>query len=373
MLAAAAGCATAPRYGGAGSGGGSVGAAGTGGVGAAGTGGVGATETGGVGAVNPARLPVPPGAADVPRPSGTPGNLKVLDWAGFKSALTYTFDDAQPSQIEHYGELEATGVRMTFYITSGSNSASAAFDTTFSQAVRDGHEMGNHTVHHCYTNLTNCANGSATNLDAELDDCTGYIVGHFGQSAVWTAASPYGDTGYDSPDAARFFLNRGVQGGTVAPNDNTDPFNLPCHAATEGEAVDGFNGAIDGAEAAGRWLIMLIHTINPTAANWYAPIDISVITGSIAHAQSLGDVWIDALVNVGAYWRGQKLLSAVTPTSSGGGQTWTWTLPDHFPSGRVLRVTVDGGTLSQNGTPVSWDGHGYYEVSLDAGSLTLSP
>jgi peptidoglycan/xylan/chitin deacetylase (PgdA/CDA1 family) len=296
----------------------------------------------------------------------------VLDWAGFKSALTYTFDDAQPSQIEHYPELEATGVRLTFYITSGSNSG-GPFDTTFSQAVRDGHEMGNHTVHHCYANLGMCANGSATSLDAELDDCTSYITGHFGQSAVWTAASPYGDTGYDTADAARFFLNRGVQSGTIAPRDNSDPFNLPIHAATEGETVDSFNAAIDGAETAGRWLIFLVHTINPTAAVWYAPIDISVITGSIAHAQSLGDVWIDSAVNVGAYWRGGKVVSTVTPASAAGGQTWTWALPAHFPPGRMLRVTVDGGTLSQNGAAIAWDAHGYYEISLDAGSLTLGP
>jgi hypothetical protein len=172
---------------------------------------------------------------------------------------------------------------------------------------------------------------------------------------------------------SRFFLNRGVGAGTVGPNDATDPFNLPCHAAVEGETVDSFNAQIDGAEAAGRWLIMLIHTIAPTSNSWYAPIDVSVITGSAAHAQALGDVWIDAAVNVGAYWRAEKMLTAATPTTSGGAQTWTWTLPAHFPAGRSLRITVDGGTVAQNGTPVAWDGHGYYEISLDAGSLTLSP
>jgi peptidoglycan/xylan/chitin deacetylase (PgdA/CDA1 family) len=353
---------------------GGAGGAGTGGSGgAAGNGSGGAAAGGGAGPVGSTGLPVPPGAGDVPRPSGTPGNLKVLAWAGFKSALSYTFDDAQPSQIEHYADLQATGVRLTFYITSGSNSGGAAFDATFSQAARDGHELGNHTVHHCYANLSMCANGSATSLDAELDDCTGYITGHLGQTTVWTAASPYGDTGYDAADAARFFLNRGVQGGTIAPNDGSDPYNLPIHAATEGETVDSFNGQIDGAETAGRWLIMLIHTIVPTAANWYAPIDISVITGSIAHARSLGDVWIDSLVNVGAYWRGGKVLSAVTPTSAAGAETWTWTLPAHFPPGHYLRVKVDGGTLKQGGTALTWDPHGYYEIALDAGSMTLSP
>jgi len=48
-------------------------------------------------------------------------------------------------------------------------------------------------------------------------------------------------------------------------------------------------------------------------------------------------------------------------------------LPEHFPPGRYLRVKVDGGTLSQNGKPLAWDDHGYYEVALDAGALTLAP
>jgi hypothetical protein len=171
----------------------------------------------------------------------------------------------------------------------------------------------------------------------------------------------------------RFFINRGVGSGTVAPMDSTDPFNLPCHAAVEAETVDSFNTAIDSAHTAGRWLIFLIHTINPTSQNWYAPIDVTVVTGSIAHAKSLGDVWIDSMVNVGAYWRAEKLLSSATPTTSGGVQTWTWMLPTDFPAGRILRVTVDGGTPSQNGAALTWDPHGYYEVALDAGSLTLSP
>jgi peptidoglycan/xylan/chitin deacetylase (PgdA/CDA1 family) len=311
----------------------------------------------------------------VAQPSGPPGNLKVLDWAGFKAALTYTFDDAQPSQIEHYGELEAAGARLTFFITTSSSTSSGNFNSTFSQAVRDGHELGNHTVHHCHADLTGCSNtsGAPTSLEAELDDCTSYVTAHFGQTGVWTAASPYGDTGYDSADAARFFLNRGVGSGSIAANDNTDPFNLPCHAATDGETAASFDTAIDGAEGAGRWLVMLIHTITPTSASWYAPIDITTVTDSIAHAQSLGDVWIDSMMNVGAYWRAQKLLSSVVPTAVGSTQTWTWTLPPHFPSGRSLRVTVGGGTLTQNGNALSWDAHGYYELALDAGALTLSP
>src|SRR3954463_8763256 len=92
-------------------------------------------------------LPVPPGY-QVPRPSGRPENLRVLDWAGFRGAVTYTFDDSQPSQIEHYAELQAAGVPMTFYLSSGWENTSPQYVATWQQAVRDGHEIGNHTVHH---------------------------------------------------------------------------------------------------------------------------------------------------------------------------------------------------------------------------------
>ncbi|MFW6022583.1 MAG: hypothetical protein ACOCQW_03590 [Halanaerobiaceae bacterium] len=47
--------------------------------------------------------------------------MLVLDWAGFKSALTYTFDDGQPSHIEHYDELQSAGVPMIFYISKNVN------------------------------------------------------------------------------------------------------------------------------------------------------------------------------------------------------------------------------------------------------------
>ena len=148
---------------------------------------------------------------------------------------------------------------------------------------------------------------------------------------------------------------------------------MPGPGAAVGEAVATVNTKIDGAESAGRCLSFLILTINPTTQNWYAPIDVSVVTDSIAHAKSLGDVWIDSMVNVGAYWRAEKVVSAATPATSGGAQTWTWTRPAQFPPGKILRVTVDGGTPSQNGKPLTWDPHGYYEIAIDEQSLTLSP
>ena len=159
----------------------------------------------------------------------------------------------------------------------------------------------------------------------------------------------------------------------VAPMDATDPFLVPVIAAAGGEPASKFNGDIDTARAQGKWVTFLFHSLLPDAQNWFAGVDVTAVTGSIAHAKDLSDVWIDTLANVGAYWLGQKALQAAIPITAGTTTTYSWKLPDHFPPGKILRVTVDGGTLRQGMTVLAWDGHGYYEIALDAGTLTWSP
>lgn len=313
------------------------------------------------------------GGGGVVRPSAAPGNLTVLDWAGFDSAVSWTYDDAQPSHIAHYAELQATGIHQTFYISSGVGN-DKNFDATWTQAVRDGHELGNHTAHHCHANGQGCTFGKwAGSLGTEFDQCTSFITEHYPQKAVWTSASPFGDVQYDSDSKSRFFLNRGVKSGLIGPNDNTDPSELPCHMAASGESASSFNNAIREARTARKWVILLIHTISPTSANWYNPVKISEITESISATKELRAVWQDSVVNVGAYWMGQKSFTTGSTKTEATGESRTWTLPKNFPSGKCLRVNVDGGVLRQSGKAVAWNDHGYYEVSLDVGSLTLSP
>jgi peptidoglycan/xylan/chitin deacetylase (PgdA/CDA1 family) len=318
-------------------------------------------------------LPIPAGAGNVPAPSGAAGGLTVLSWAGFKGATSFTFDDSQPSQIAHYAELQAVGVPMTFYISTD-NSTEAGFDSTWTQAVMDGHEIGNHTVHHCHADLTGCSFGTALSaLSDELDQCTSYITSHYPQSDVWTGASPFGDTGYDTDAQSRFLVYRGVASGVISPNDGTDPHNLPCLLAQPNETAAQFDASIDATRSGGAWLIILIHSILPTSATWYNPVQITDVTGAMTHAQGLGDDWVDSVVDIGAYWMAQKLFAATTPTTSGSTTTWTWTLPAHFPPNKYLRVTVTGGTLAPGGAPLPWNPAGFYEIALDAGTLTLSP
>jgi hypothetical protein len=142
--------------------------------------------------------------------------------------------------------------------------------------------------------------------------------------------------------------------------------------AREGETAETFTGLIDSAASDGEWLTLLFHTIDPTDATWYAPVDVSEITASVEHAQK-GDLWVDTVASVGAYWLGQRVLESAESSESGGDTVWEWSLPEQFPADQHVRVTVDGGTLSQNGERLDWHDSGYYEVALDEESLTLSP
>jgi hypothetical protein len=169
-----------------------------------------------------------------------------------------------------------------------------------------------------------------------------------------------------------FFINRGVQPAQpVLPNDNSDPLNLNCYIPATGQQASVFNGNIDDARARGGWVIYVVHGFTGDG-NAYQPVDLNQLTGAIGYSKSLGDMWIGTMVDIGAYWLGQKAFSQAMTSQSGNEKTWAWTLPGQFPTGKYLRVRV-GGTLTQNGAPLTWDPHGYYEIALDAGNVTLSP
>ena len=294
----------------------------------------------------------------MPRPTGTPGNITVISWAGFKGAVSYTFDDSNSSQIQHYAELQALGVPCTFYLwTARPDSSNPVWGT----ALKDGHEIGNHS-------MTHVSNGTGEDLDAAQM----FLMTKWGVSPT-TMAAPNGAPVYTTLAKGRFFINRGTKNSIVLPNDNTDPFTLPCFYSDEGAAASVFDQQVDSARAAGGWRIFLIHGFTGGTDHAFKPVPFESFAGDVKHTKALGDMWMDRVDMVGAYWVGQKVFSKATMTMEGTDKTWKWTLPDHFPSGRFLRVTVAGGKLKQGGTELAWDPHGYYEIALDAGSVTLSP
>jgi len=251
----------------------------------------------------------------VPQPAGAAGNLKVLNWAGRKGAASYTFDDGGASQLDHYAELHRLGVRMTFYLTTNSETMS---NPLWRQAALDGHELGNHTQTHPPT-----ADGK------DIDAATTFIQAHFGVTP-YTMAAPYGNPSFIQPAKSRFLANRGVVNGLVKPLDHSDPFNLPCYGPATGARATDMNPQMDSALASGGWRIVLVHGFTGGSDGAYQPIAIEEFTTAVTYAKNLG-LWVDSVVNVAAYWIGQKVVAAATPTTSGADLIYTWHPPRNFP------------------------------------------
>ncbi len=344
-----------------------------------------------------AYLPVP-ATGPIARPVGTPGNLRVLPWAGFAAAVSYTFDDARSSQAygTNYADLKAPGVPMTFYVSPSQVARNLDF---WKGVLADKQELANHTEDHCNVStggvLSNCAydygvaNASQTPMD-EVDAANVYIENTIGQTGVFTMATPYGDSNWvPYATAAGFIANRRVGGTFVTADDLTDEMNLPDYwfgpviepgqTASWGELGDTaevIEAKIDEVRAGNGWSTFLIHRLTPAPedpADGCCAVPVTSITASMTYLLGLHDVWGGRVVDVAAYRIGKNLLDTATPVVSGANSTWTWTLPPNFPPGKFVRVTVDGGVLSQKGQPLVWDTHGYYEVALDAGELTLGP
>lgn len=257
------------------------------------------------------------GSGGVAKPSGAGTTVRVLNWAGYTAAATYTFDDGTTSQIQNYGTLNSLGVHFTFFLI-GNRLAST--NSTWAQAILDGHEIGNHTQ-------THPAKNQGTQVEVDLGLQT--LETTFGIT-VYTMAAPNGDLNYTGFAKKDHFLNRGVSDGLATPGDDSNAFYSYCYIPAKAAAVAAFNSEIDTALSAGKWRVILVHgfTGDSTA---YNPVDLSVFTSAVTYAKGKTDLWIDTYKNVGAYWRGQVAFNQAQTSTSAGEKTWTWALPANFP------------------------------------------
>jgi peptidoglycan/xylan/chitin deacetylase (PgdA/CDA1 family) len=369
-------------------------------------------------------LPLPKGCV-APPAGDADGNVQVLPWAGFKGAVSFTFDDAVGSQLRNYETLNAPGVRLTFYVSPSQvereDPDGGELLPRWKQVLADGHEIGSHTVHHCRIlsaegdgtlDVENTSNPCAWGVPEEevatarlqVEAANDYVrdviqqVDARGRPAVWTMATPYGDGAYRRfAQEAGLLASRDVwmdgdaRTAFLAPGNVDEIFSLPTWAGGGapwwGVQTDqaSFEKIVNDARGRGGWTTLLFHDVTPDPDPGWDPSSYSccavradAIAGALEHLKGWGDVWGDSVVNVAAYTIAQHLFSTLEPVEGAeGARTWTWTLPENYPPGKYLRVSVSGGTLTQaiDGAAVTlpWNPRGFYEVALDAGNLTLTP
>jgi hypothetical protein len=222
----------------------------------------------------------------------------------------------------------------------------------YKTAFAEGHEIGNHTATH-----------GQSGTDADLEQCQTFLQSTYGTKA-FTMAAPYGNTSWSAPAAKFLIANRGVSDGLISPRDNSDAFNLPAYLPPSAATSAMMDTAVNSARSYNAWKIFCVHGFDSSNGT-YNPVPIDEMTATMSKAVKAGDLWVETMGNVTAYWLGQKAIPSTATTSA------TWTLPANFPTNMCVRVTTTGGTVKQNGVEVPWNDHGYYELSLDAKAVTL--
>jgi hypothetical protein len=246
------------------------------------------------------------------------------------------------------------GVKLTFYLVTGwANTGNSIWQ----QAVKDGHEIGNHTKDH------SCGTASAGQSE---------IKSKFGVTAH-TMAAPNGDSSCGSSvDPLNLLLNRGTNGGTVSfTADESVAKSLPTNIPPTGAGASSLTSAIDGAYNKGEWQTFCIHGFTGDSSAYQA-FPLASLTDAVKTEKQKKDLWIDTMQAVGAYWRAGRAFAKATKTTSGSETTWKWTPEARIPPNTCLRVKPDGGVVKQKGVEIPWDEHGYYEISFNAGEVTLS-
>jgi peptidoglycan/xylan/chitin deacetylase (PgdA/CDA1 family) len=195
---------------------------------------------------------------------------------GCRGAVSLTFDDGMPSQIQKAAPiLQEAGLRATFYVNPRDSWLAGAAD--WRTLVQAGHEIGNHTITHpCSRALIDdpgipcleCL--SLEDLEAEILEASGRLRTAFPEQAEFTFCYPcyHEHVGAGAtrrsyvPLIARHFLaarGRGERGYNHPVNcDLAYLYSWNVEFATGAYLV----GRAQEAASLGRWTIFTIHGID---------------------------------------------------------------------------------------------------------------
>jgi peptidoglycan/xylan/chitin deacetylase (PgdA/CDA1 family) len=223
--------------------------------------------------------------------------------------VSLTFDDARLSQIDTgIPILTKFGIRGTFYVSF--HAMQQRLDG-WREAVRAGHEVGNHSVHHpCTANFGWGASHvledyTIEQMEFELIEANAMIqklLGVTARSFAYPCGQKYVGRGlgllsYVPLVAKHFLVGRGFPDETA--NDPT-----VCDLA-QAMGVDSdckpfgyLKDWIDSTLKRGGWLILVSHEMGPSRRQ---SISKNVLTRLCRHLTDSDEIWVDTVSNIGAH------------------------------------------------------------------------
>ncbi len=247
----------------------------------------------------------------------TDADTEAFTWPrAARAAVSFTYDDAVPTQRVAARDLSRQGLRGTFFLTGTAPDLVQRRDD-WRALVAAGHELASHTMHHpCDCSHAWVPRGYTTQdydlprMAAELDQ-TLELLASLGAAPPYTFAYPCGETSVGAPPRSyrglvdeRFVAARGVEARVADPR--RDALGLvPAHdgAKTAGELIE----LVEQAVTEGGWLVLLFHGVGgdhlPASREAH---------GAVAEylARNSERVWTERFGAVAAHVRAQRSLLA---------------------------------------------------------------
>jgi peptidoglycan/xylan/chitin deacetylase (PgdA/CDA1 family) len=292
----------------------------------------------------------------------------VLPWNGYKAALSLTFDDGDPSQLDlAIPEMEKRGLTGTFYLITGRLTR----PQDWKKAANTGQEIGNHSLSH--KRSKDLAPGEAKQQVAEAKKALEDLI----QKPVLTFAYPFTDITPDLRKAAvsAHLLSRGGLGASYCMEAGSDPDwdYLPSLVARTLISPGVYKGWADEAIQRESWVIPQFHAFEGTALGWQPLPRKNLCEFLDFLVEVKKDLWTAPLGQVGGYWRAQKTLEESSVKQEGSKYTWAWEKSSLFPGGITLKVKINGGNIRawQKGKKVKPLYGSVYPISFDEKELTV--
>jgi hypothetical protein len=236
---------------------------------------------------------------------------------GKKAALSLTFDDARPSQIDTgMPVLNKYRVKGTFYVSPDNLEKNLE---GWRRAVKAGHEIGNHTMTHpCTGNYAFSKENALEDytldrMALEIDDATIFILEKLGvkpRSFAYPCGQTFVGRGKDLKSyvplvAARFLTGRGWLG-----EDANDPavcdLSQLLAMESDGKTFEQLKPILDRAVEEGRWVIFCGHEIGKGG---YQTTLTETVEKLCQYAlKPASGIWLDTVSSIGDYvLRNQKV------------------------------------------------------------------
>lgn len=217
-------------------------------------------------------------------------------WNGYRSALSLTFDDALPCQLENavpaMNRFEVAG---TFFAIADCPEYPLDVWGWRKGALPFGHEIGGHSLRH-----RKAATLTPADRRAETVDCKRVLENHFDVPVV-SYCYPYTDAPTPLQEAVRAAGYKQARGGRVArpnkyvrPGDGVNMLDMPCYhvsnAVFENGEITNWLGELMLQKA---WLTLMFHAVGDN--NGWDNVKVEVFESFIkllADLRDNGSIWI---------------------------------------------------------------------------------